>query len=60
MVNYFLTMEPLNFESRPTLKSPILLLSFAGWSDAGSSATTAVRYLIDQLMGKKFASIDPE
>ncbi len=38
----------------------MLLLSFAGWSDAGASATTAVRYLIDQLMSKKFATIDPE
>src|SRR5215510_12650919 len=52
--------EPLAFESRPSLRSPVLLLSFAGWSDAGASATTAVRYLVDQLLAKKFASIDPE
>src|ERR1700741_3914474 len=52
--------DPLSFEDRPTLRSPILLLSFAGWSDAGASATTAVRYLADQLMAKKFATIDPE
>jgi predicted ATP-grasp superfamily ATP-dependent carboligase len=53
-------MDSLIWENRPTLKQPILLLTFAGWSDAGASATTAVRYLIDQLMGKKIASIDPE
>ena len=53
-------MEALTFESRPTLKNPVLLLSFAGWSDAGASASTAIRYLIDQLLGKKFAAIDPE
>ena len=52
--------DPLAYESRPTLRSPILLLSFAGWSDAGASATTAVRYLADQLIAKKFATIDPE
>src|ERR687888_520974 len=52
--------DPLTFESRPTLKQPILLLSFAGWSDAGASATTAVRYICDQLLGQRFASIDPE
>jgi predicted ATP-grasp superfamily ATP-dependent carboligase len=52
--------DPLTFESRPALKSPILLLSFAGWSDAGASATTAVRYVSEQLLGQKFASIDPE
>ena len=53
-------MEALSFESRPAFRSPILVLSFAGWSDAGASATTAVRYLVDQLMAKKFATIDPE
>src|SRR4030095_131830 len=52
--------EPLAFESRPSLRSPVLLLAFSGWSDAGASATTAVRYLVDQLLAKKFASIDPE
>lgn len=52
--------EPLSFGSRPTLKNPILLLSFAGWSDAGASATTAVRYTCDQILARQFASIDPE
>lgn len=52
--------DPLSFEDRPVLRSPILLLAFAGWSDAGASATTAVRYLADQLIAKKFATIDPE
>ena len=55
-----MTTDPLIFESRPALRNPVLLLSFAGWSDAGSAATTAVRYLSDQLMAKKFAAIDPE
>ncbi len=27
-------MEPLVWDNRPALKSPILVLSFAGWSDA--------------------------
>lgn len=53
-------MEALGFESRPTLRNPILVLSFAGWSDAGAAATTAIRYLVDQLLAKKFAAIDPE
>ena len=55
-----MVIEPLNFESRPNLKNPILILSFAGWSDAGSAATTASRYMCDQLLAKRFASIDPE
>jgi len=53
-------MDPLSFDSRPSLRSPILVLAFAGWSDAGASATTAVHYLVENLLGKKFASIDAE
>ena len=53
-------MEALIIDKRPTLRRPILVLAFAGWSDAGAAATTAARYLIDQLMAKKFAGIDPE
>jgi predicted ATP-grasp superfamily ATP-dependent carboligase len=52
--------DPLVYDSRPVLRKPILLISFAGWSDAGASATTAIRYLADQLLAVKFASIDPE
>jgi len=55
-----MTSDPLSFETKPSLRNPVLLLSFSGWSDAGASATTAIRYLADQLLAKKFASIDPE
>ena len=52
--------DPITFDNRPSLKHPVLILAFAGWNDAGASATTAVRYLTEQLMATKFASIDPE
>lgn len=55
-----MSSDPITFESRPALKRPVLVLSFAGWSDAGASATTAVRYLTEQLMAIKFAAIDAE
>lgn len=55
-----MSSDPITFESRPALKKPVLVLSFAGWSDAGASATTAVRYLTEQLMAIKFAAIDAE
>ena len=45
---------------RPQLRQPFLILSFSGWSDAGSSATSAVRYLIEQLLASELAKIDPE
>jgi proteasome assembly chaperone (PAC2) family protein len=57
---YIVSMEALSFDNRPALRAPVLILSFAGWSDAGAAATTAVRYLVDQLIGQKFAGIDPE
>ena len=55
-----MSTDSLVFDSKPSLRKPVLLLSFAGWSDAGGAATTAVRYLSDQLLAKKFAAIDPE
>ncbi len=50
----------VTFESRPSLKHPVLVLAFSGWSDAGTSSTTAVRFMTEQLLATKFASIDPE
>ena len=57
---WIMSTDSLIFDSKPSLRKPVLLLSFAGWSDAGGAATTAVRYLSDQLLAKKFAAIDPE
>jgi proteasome assembly chaperone (PAC2) family protein len=52
--------SPIVYESRPSLKRPVLILAFSGWSDAGAAASAAVRYLTDQVVATKFASIDPE
>src|SRR5262249_20773178 len=53
-------MDPLSFSSRPTLRRPIIVLAFAGWSDAGQSATTAVRFLAEQFEAAPLARIEPE
>lgn len=55
-----MSTDALTFDKRPSLKRPVLILSFAGWSDAGAAATTAVRFLTEQLMATKFATIDSE
>jgi proteasome assembly chaperone (PAC2) family protein len=55
-----MAIDPLTFDSQPALRRPVLILAFGGWSDAGGSATTAVRYLSEQLLAAKFAGIDPE
>jgi proteasome assembly chaperone (PAC2) family protein len=44
----------------PTLNRPILVLAFAGWNDAGDSATFAAKFLSQRLGAHKFASLDPE
>jgi predicted ATP-grasp superfamily ATP-dependent carboligase len=55
-----MNVDALAFDSRPELRNPIVILAFSGWNDAGSAASTAVRYLMEQLLAEKFASIDPE
>ena len=45
---------------RPNLDSPILILAFEGWNDAGDAASTAARHLRDRFGGEVFATIDPE
>jgi proteasome assembly chaperone (PAC2) family protein len=53
-------VEALYFHSRPALSRPALVLAFSGWNDAGQSATSAVRFVSEQLGASRFASIDPE
>jgi len=53
-------MDPLSFTTVPTLNRPILVLAFAGWNDAGGSATFATKFLSQRLGAHKFASLDPE
>lgn len=50
----------LQFESKPALRQPHLVVAWAGWNDAGESASTAARYLAATMSGEPFASIDPE
>jgi proteasome assembly chaperone (PAC2) family protein len=53
-------MDPLSFMTVPTLNRPILVLAFAGWNDAGDSATFAAKFLSQRLGAHTFASLDPE
>jgi len=53
-------MDSLVFYSHPALRRPIIVLAFAGWSDAGQSATTAVRFLAEQFGATQLARIEPE
>jgi proteasome assembly chaperone (PAC2) family protein len=53
-------MSNLEVGEVPPLRSPVLVMAFGGWNDAGQSATTAVRSLIEGWSAQRFASIDPE
>ncbi len=53
-------MAHLIVHARPTLRRPVMVLAFGGWSDAGQAATSAVRFLAQQLGAHPLASIDPE
>ena len=45
---------------RPDLDSPIMILAFEGWNDAGNAASSAARHIRDRFGGEVFADIDPE
>ncbi len=47
-------------DDRPDLVSPIMILGFEGWNDAGDAASTATRHIRDRFGGEIFATIDPE
>jgi proteasome assembly chaperone (PAC2) family protein len=53
-------MSYLEVAEPPSLRSPVLVMAFAGWNDAGQAATSAVRFLLEGWSAQRFASIDPE
>lgn len=52
--------EYVRVSSTPELRSPVLIVAFEGWNDAGDAASTTAHHLIDRLNGELFADIDPE
>jgi len=44
----------------PELRSPVLIVAFEGWNDAGDAASTTAHHLIDRWNAELFADIDPE
>ena len=50
----------MEIDQLPELDRPNVIAAFSGWNDAGQSATTAVRYLVDAAKAPSFARMDPE
>ena len=53
-------MNPLIIDKLPVLRQPVMILTFAGWNDAGEAATSAAQFLCSRLNAEKFASLEPE
>ncbi len=53
-------MEHVRWLAQPQLQRPTVVAAFTGWNDAGDSASTAVRHLIEQWGAQPLAEIDPE
>lgn len=51
---------PLTVYEAEPLQRPILVVAYAGWSDGGDAATTAVRSLLEQFQMTRYACIDTE
>ena len=50
----------LTLQTVPSLRNPVLVMSFEGWNDAGEAASTAAQVVKSQLDGDRFATIDAE
>src|ERR1700722_16729397 len=53
-------MDVLQWQNRPSLKQPIVVAAFRGWTDAGGAASGAATYLAEQWNARQFAAVDPE
>ncbi len=52
--------DELRISERPTLRKPLLVAAFRGWSDGGQGATLAGGYLAKTWSAERFGDIDPE
>ena len=55
-----IVVETLQWDHHPSLKAPIMLCAFEGWTDAGGAASSAATYLADHWRAREFAAIDAE
>ncbi len=53
-------MDHVQWDDRPRLRRPVLIVAFEGWNDAADAASDAARYLQVRWGARLFATIDPE
>src|SRR5258708_12783400 len=55
-----MAMEYVQISEVPDLENALLIGAFAGWNDAASAASWAVKFLINQWEARPFAEVEPE
>jgi proteasome assembly chaperone (PAC2) family protein len=55
-----MAMEYVQISEVPDLENALLIGAFAGWNDAASAASWAVKFLINQWEARPFAELEPE
>ncbi len=53
-------MASVEWFRHPDLRSPVAVIAFSGWGDAGNCSTSAAAHLIATIEGDAFALIDPD
>ncbi len=53
-------LPELEWLHRPTLRDPVMIAAFAGWNDAGDSASGCVDFLDTRWEAETFATLDSE
>ena len=53
-------VSDLIIDRRPELRNPLLIAAWAGWSDAGESATGAIRFMLRRWREEPFAHIEAD
>jgi hypothetical protein len=53
-------MDELRISKLPELEHAILIGAFAGWNDAASAASWAVKFLVNQWDATQFADVEPD
>tara|TARA_Y100000588_G_scaffold107852_1_gene118150 strand:- start:4957 stop:5871 length:915 start_codon:yes stop_codon:yes gene_type:complete len=53
-------LEFLSYNKKLQLRNPVLIISFSGWNDASSSATSTSDFIVDQIGGENFAEIEAD
>ncbi|MFI5314877.1 MAG: PAC2 family protein [Myxococcota bacterium] len=52
--------DALSIDDSIALRSPVVILAYAGWNDGGEAATTAAAHLLETFSASKLAALDME